>query len=290
MRILTPCQISAILLLGFQLSCAAESFSPLTNGSTKDQHLVDETRQIHKHFLNRLNDQWSVEPEVLKQSCKYESDIATTPPKNKIVLTFDDGPEREQTEQILATLKKYSISATFFMIGKKAQTYPDLVQKVQAAGHQVIANHSWSHPNFHEIDVKTQQEEVKTSDILLASQLQPKLFRYPYGNSSCETNEYLHQAGYRIVGWHIDSCDWAFDKTGSVDSKEALTCGVLPQYVHDYVGHIISAARARHGGIILMHEIHPRTVNLLDEVIKQLIAEGFTFGTIAEEDFEPSLR
>jgi peptidoglycan/xylan/chitin deacetylase (PgdA/CDA1 family) len=96
--------------------------------------------------------------------------------------------------------------------------------------------------------------------------------------------------GYKIVGWHIDSCDWAFEKTGSVDIKEAISCGVLPQYRNDYVGHVVSAARARNGGIILMHEIHPNTIKKLEEIITQLRADGFVFGTILDEDFQQSLR
>jgi peptidoglycan/xylan/chitin deacetylase (PgdA/CDA1 family) len=176
------------------------------------------------------------------------------------------------------------------MIGKKAQEYPELVAKVHAAGNQVIGNHSWDHPNFHDIDKAEQTAQVLRNETILASDLQPKLFRYPYGNSTCETNELVRSRGYKIVGWHIDSCDWAFDKTGSVDIKEAISCGVLPHDYNDYVGHVISAARARNGGIILMHEIHPNTIKKLEEIIVQLRAEGFTFGSILDEDFQQSMR
>ena len=250
----------------------------------------EEIAHIRKHHLKRLDDKLTIEPKVLEQNCRYESDISTKPPIKRVAFTFDDGPEPGQTEHILEVLKKYDISATFFMIGKKAEQHPELVEKVHAANHQSIGNHSWDHPNFHDINVAEQTEQVMRNETILANDLLPRLFRYPYGNSSCETNELVHSRGYKIVGWHIDSCDWAFEKTGSVDIKEAISCGVLPQYHHDYVGHVVSAARARNGGIILMHEIHPNTVNKLEEIISQLKAEGFVFGSILDEGFQQSLR
>ncbi len=250
----------------------------------------EESANIRKHHLKRLQDRLSVPARELHQSCRYESEIATPPPKKKVVLTFDDGPEPGQTEAILAILKKYDIAAAFFMIGKKAQKHPELVAKVREAGHQLVGNHSWDHPNFHDIEVAAQSEQVLRNEAVLAEALQPKLFRYPFGNSTCETNDLVRARGYRIVGWHIDSCDWAFDKSGAVDVKEAISCGVLPQYRADYVGHVVSAARARNGGIILMHEIHPNTLKKLDEIIGQLLAEGFSFASVLDADFQSALR
>jgi peptidoglycan/xylan/chitin deacetylase (PgdA/CDA1 family) len=141
----------------------------------------------------------------------------------------------------------------FFMIGTKMQSHPDLVKKVQVAGHLIIGNHSWSHPNFHDISPSEQIMEIVKAEEISGGSFTPRLFRYPYGNASCETNDYLHAHGYRIVGWHVDSCDWAYERTGEVDVKEALSCGVLPQYRKDFVGHVVSAVRAHNGGIVLIH-------------------------------------
>ena len=92
------------------------------------------------------------------------------------------------------------------------------------------------------------------------------------------------------MGWHVDSCDWAFDANGGVDSKEALECGVLPAYRKDYVGHVLSALRAHRGGIVLMHEIHPNTLKSLEAIIEALLAAGYTFGSLKDEGFAGSLR
>lgn len=283
--------------VGFAFYCSAgwtfeipfDSNDTLRNLTKAHAH-EGETAEIRRHHLKRLNDRLTLEPKILQQTCRYESDIQTRPPKRRVAFTFDDGPEPGQTEHILSVLKKYDISGAFFMIGEKVQQHPELVEKVREAGHQIIGNHSWDHPNFHDISSTEQTAQVLRNETLLAKDLQPKLFRYPYGNSTCETNEFVRSRGYKIVGWHIDSCDWAFEKTGSVDIREAISCGVLPHDYNDYVGHVISATRARNGGIILMHEIHPNTIKKLEEIIVQLKGEGFSFGTILDDDFQQSMR
>jgi peptidoglycan/xylan/chitin deacetylase (PgdA/CDA1 family) len=284
--------MAAAMWIAASAACAGNGATPVETQPVPASAgaAAEEIARSRHHHLKRLVVRLTTEPGDLERSCKYESDIATAPPINRIALTFDDGPVPGGTEHILKVLAKYGIPATFFMIGKKAAEYPDLVAKVRAAGHLVVANHSWSHPNFHDISEADQTEEVMRDDAVLSSQNPSKLFRYPYGNSTCATNALVHRRGYQIVGWHIDSCDWAFERSGKVDVKEALSCGVLPEYRDDYVGHVLSAARARKGGIILMHEIHPRTLGELEDVIKQLIAAGFVFGSVADPEFRASLR
>lgn len=275
------------LLLGATLAANISSAADLTTPPTTAA--PDETASIRQHHLKRLHERLNVEPAVLESHCRYESEIATAPPLNRVALTFDDGPTASGTEYILEVLKKYKIHATFFMVGEKASQYPELVAQVRSAGHDVVANHSWSHPNFHDIDVARQTGEVLRADSLTTPDV-PKLFRYPYGNSTCETNQLVHQHGYQIVGWHVDSCDWAFDKTGAIDTREAISCGVPRQYQNDYVGHVLAAVRSRRGGIILMHEIHPNTLKKLDTIVGALLAGGFEFGMVTDKDFQPSLR
>lgn len=249
-----------------------------------------ETAVIRAHHLSRLQTRLTVEPAVLREGCRYESEIATHPPHKKVVLTFDDGPEPGQTEHILAVLKKHDIQATFFLVGHKARQYPELVSQIQESGQHIVANHSWDHPNFHDLSVADQAAEVTKTDAVLAPLSSLKLFRYPYGNSSCETNALLRNMGYKIVGWHVDTCDWAFDHDGSVDDKEALSCGVLAPFRKDFVGHVLASARAHNGGIVLMHEIHPNTLKKLDDIVMRLKEEGFSFAPLTDEGFANSMR
>lgn len=266
--------------VGTALPPAAPASSP---------HAAD-TATIRLHRLRHLDARLNTDPAELHAQCRYESEISTKPPQKHLALTFDDGPEPGQTEYILEVLKRHGAHATFFMIGEQVKKYPELVAKVLADGHNLVANHSWDHPNFHDINAAEQIQEVANTERALAHDMTHKLFRYPYGNSSCEGNAYLRKEGYQIVGWHIDSCDWAFDRTGSVDPKEAATCGVLPQFHNDYVGHVVASIRAHNGGIILMHEIHPNTLKKLDEIIQLALAEGFVFDSLDAAEFNDSMR
>lgn len=246
-----------------------------------------ETRAIR---ARSLAEKVNLPPQELKQSCRFESDITTPPPAGLVSLSFDDGPEPAATPAILALLDKYQVPATFFLIAAKAQRHPELVAMVRAHPLALVGNHSWSHPNFHDIAPARQDTELQRSDSALAAIEAPKLFRYPYGNASCEANAALQRLGYRIVGWHVDSCDWAFDKTGSIDAHEAKMCGVDKADREHFVDHVVNAVKARHGGIVLMHEIHPNTLAKLDTLIARLLAEGFRFAPLTDAAFQPSLR
>ena len=250
----------------------------------------DESALIHQVHMQRLADRVLLTPEEIKAQCRFESDITTPPPAGKIALTFDDGPEPGATQTILEVLQRHHAPAAFFMIGEKVERHPELVAQVQAQGHHVIASHSWSHPNFHAIAPEVQESELNRGEESLRKVPGPLFFRYPYGNSTCTGNELLRSQGYKIVGWHIDSCDWAFDRHGQVDAKEALECGVLPQNRKDYVAHVLASARAHNGGIILMHEIHPHTVQQLDNLLSELEKAGFSYGSITDPDFQGALR
>lgn len=276
-----------LMLLFVCISGRAQVGAPIA----VDTHLYNTSAEsIRHHRLKHLDDRLNLAPGVLKAQCRYESEIAIAPAPRKVVLTFDDGPEPGQTEFILDTLKKYGIGAVFFLVGHKAQAHPELVARIQAEGRHLIGNHSWEHPNFHDLDAASQAREVEKTEAVLGLKEGAKLFRYPYGNATCETNAFVHARHYGIIGWHIDSCDWAYERTGSIDSKEAMICGVLPQHRAHYTGHVMAAVRAHNGGIVLLHEIHPRTVRQLEKIITDILAEGFVFTSLNDADFVTSIR
>jgi len=245
---------------------------------------------IRAAHLTRLDERMANSADDLREQCRFESDIATAPAPGLVALTFDDGPDVERTGQILAVLDRYQLPATFFVIGEKAERHPDLVAQMRAGGRHLVGSHTWSHPNFHELSEEAQRDEIDKGIAALPGGLSPRLFRYPYGNASCPSNEYLHRLGYGIVGWHVDSCDWAFDRTGTVDAKEALSCGVSSQYRGDFVGHVASTLRARRGGIVLFHEIHDITPARLAEVIEAVRHDGFTFVRLDDPRLADALR
>lgn len=266
---------------------AANVPAPAASEPTAHAH-ADTLRRAHLHHLQERLD---TPEEELHRTCRFESDIVTLPPQDVVALTFDDGPEPGHTEAILEVLARHRVPATFFLIAEKAQAHPELVALEKALPGAVLGNHTWSHPNFHDIPVEKQREEIARADTLLRPQLgAAPMFRYPYGNSSCDANERARALGYRIVGWHVDSCDWAFDGPEGLTPREALSCGVLPAFRHDWLGHVLSGVRAHRGGIVLMHETQHITVDNLDALIVRLQAEGYRFATPAADEFAGSLR
>jgi peptidoglycan-N-acetylglucosamine deacetylase len=278
-----------VLALAQSLPAAPAAPAPAASAASAPHahtHAID-TRAAR---VRGLAEQMNRPPNELKQSCRFESDIPTPPPRGLVALSFDDGPEPGATEAILALLDKHQVPATFFLIGAKTERHPELAARIQAHPLALVGNHSWSHPNFHDIPAARQVNELSRSDTLLAPLEAPKLFRYPYGNASCASNAQLQQMGYRIVGWHVDTCDWAFDKTGSIDPHEAKICGVDKANREHFVDHVVAAVQARQGGIVLMHEIHPNTLAQLGTLITRLQAAGFAFAPLTHPGFQPSLR
>ena len=269
----------------------ATPMPPASTASGADAHARTHAETLRRTHLVRLQEHLEKPEEELHRSCRFESDIATLPPEGVVALTFDDGPEPGHTEAILAVLAQQQVPATFFLIAEKAKAHPDLVERMRALPGAVIGNHSWSHPNFHDIPSEEQAREVDSADALLHADIgSTPLFRYPYGNSSCETNERVHTMGYRIVGWHVDSCDWAYDGPKGLTAAEALSCGVLPAYRQDFLGHVVASVRAHRGGVVLMHETQHISVDNLDTLITKLKSEGFRFATPAAPEYAASLR
>ncbi|HTH56367.1 MAG TPA: polysaccharide deacetylase family protein [Cyclobacteriaceae bacterium] len=125
-----------------------------------------------------------------------------------IAITFDDGPEPENTVRILKILKEKNVKATFFCIGKKVRDAKSLVRQINEEGH-LIGNHSFNHGKWFDLQsAQKMREELKMTDdaIALAISKKPKLFRPPYG----VTNPNLAAAvrdDYQAIGWSIRSYD-----------------------------------------------------------------------------------
>ena len=85
-----------------------------------------------------------------------------------IALTFDDGPDPKWTNAILDVLKRENVPATFFVIGKNGQAYPDLVRRMYNEGHE-IGNHTFTHPNLGEIPGALTDLEINATQRLIES-------------------------------------------------------------------------------------------------------------------------
>src|SRR5882724_8569204 len=108
-----------------------------------------------------------------------------------IALTFDDGPDPQWTPAILDILKQENIPATFFIIGKNGQAYPDLMRRIVDEGHE-IGNHTFTHPNLGEVPGRITDLELNATQRLIESVTgrSTVLFRPPYfGDAEADTPE-----------------------------------------------------------------------------------------------------
>lgn len=171
-----------------------------------------------------------------------------------IALTFDDGPSG-YTEELLDGLKKYDAKATFFVIGKNAEKYPEVVKRAYEEGH-LIGNHTYEHirlPLNSLSDIKVSMG--KTSDIIEnITGSRPLFFRAPYGDVSAIQ---LKQLDTFFISWSASTYDW--------NNKDA-----------DYIYKRI-IKKAADGEIILLHDTKKATVEAVLRAIPELQEQGYEF-------------
>jgi peptidoglycan-N-acetylglucosamine deacetylase len=109
----------------------------------------------------------------------YPSQIWSFDTPNVVYITFDDGPHPQITERLLDILKQYEVRATFFVLGEKAEKYPELMVKIQEAGHE-IGNHGYLHLNGLETDAEEYFENYRKGIPFQTI----NYFRPPYGKIS----------------------------------------------------------------------------------------------------------
>ena len=178
-----------------------------------------------------------------------------------IALTFDDGPWPHSTEQILAVLAQRRAPATFFVVGRQVQRYPELVRRELAAG-MTIGTHSYSHPQpFDRLAARRIRQEITRGRRTLEPLgVQPVGFRPPGGAASATVVTAAERLGYRTVLWTVDPGDW----------QPGVAADQLVQRV---------LAAARPGAIVLLHDgggDRSATVAALPAIIDGLRRLGLT--------------
>lgn len=183
---------------------------------------------------------------------------AEIPAQKLIALTFDDGPRRSTTTRLLDGLAERGVKATFFLIGRQIPDNEDVIRRMDREGHQ-IGIHTFDHVQLTELNQTDFSAQVDKTRTLLTELLGHDgfLLRPPYG----KWDEGVRlRAGCPIILWSIDPEDW--------DDKD--TNRVVTEVV----------SQARDGGIILLHDIYPESVDAALEIVDQLHAQGYYFCTI----------
>ena len=197
---------------------------------------------------------------------------AHVPGGRVIALTFDDGPDPVYTPQVLAVLARYDATATFFVLGRHVDVYPDLVCQIVAAGHR-LGNHSYSHTILRWAGPGEIAGELDRTDAALvrAAGVRTRLFRHPGGMQGLFLPFRTAARGWRVVVWSVDPRDYAHPGANEIAQR------VL--------------AEAHPGAIVLLHDGSPdgdesraQTVAALPVILEGLRGRGYRFVGVTTED------
>jgi peptidoglycan/xylan/chitin deacetylase (PgdA/CDA1 family) len=214
-------------------------------------------------------------------------------PAKTLCLTFDDGPGKSdangpgpKTLELAQYLNAEGIRATFFVVGKYAAQFPDILEALFNLGH-LIGNHTFDHPNLQDyINAGGDAEEqILRTDAVIKRWVAGRTiyFRPPYGTWPAGLSDTLNKSLLVSMGhlgpinWDIDGGDWAFWQNGAS--------------VNDAVNGYLNAIGQLDHGIILNHDctadmdlvkVGNRTLELMQQLVPKLKGMGFHFVRLDE--------
>ena len=177
--------------------------------------------------------------------------------KRVVALTFDDGVDPVQTPKILRMLREHKIKAAFFVIGERAEKYPEIVRQIHSAGH-LIGNHSYQHRFWFPLQfTRSIKNELKrTSEILKSLTGEDvKFFRPPFGVTNPMIGKAVRELKLTGVGWSIRTLD------------------TLNLSVDDVLKRI--KMKLHSGGVILLHDPCNKSELLLERLLELLEHESY---------------
>ncbi len=187
-------------------------------------------------------------------------------PARAVALTFDDGPNPDATPRILDALGARDVRATFFILGRHAERWPQLVERVAAEGH-AVANHGYYHRKLHFKSPRYVRRDLElgTSMIERACGVRPTLFRAPHGFRSPWVTAIARSLGQRTVGWSLGV--WDSDRPGADVIADRVVAGARP------------------GSILLLHDgdgydpcgDRMQTAQAVPAFVDRLLAQDYRF-------------
>lgn len=180
--------------------------------------------------------------------------------KKYIAFTFDDGPNKNNTQDIVDALNDNKMSATFFMVGNLMEKYPHIVNYVYE-NNMEIGSHSYAHSNLKRQKEKTIEKEMKIVGNLHKDITDTKvpLFRPPYGSLP---KDVVEKYKYSYILWSVDTNDWRY--------KDSV-------YISDYIINNVND-----GDIVLMHDLFKTTKDAVIDVLPKLYLEGYRVVSVSK--------
>ncbi len=195
----------------------------------------------------------------IKSLCRVRGDK-----RDVVAITFDDGVDPQITPMVLKVLDKYDAKATFFIIGAKAEMYPELVREIAQRGHS-IGNHTM----YHNWNFPMQRSESIYAEIAKCSEIlegivggKVKLFRPPFGVTNPLVANAIKRSGLTSIGWSIRSLD------------------TLGQPLDKVEGRVVRQLSS--GKVILLHDNRERADILLDNIMQHIVSMGLRCVTVDE--------
>jgi peptidoglycan-N-acetylglucosamine deacetylase len=188
-----------------------------------------------------------------------------------VSITFDDGPNPQATPRILDALRRAHVTATFFVLGRHAERWPELVRRMAVEGHQ-IGNHGYFHRKLHRRTPAYVRDDITrgTEQIVRASGVRPRHFRAPHGFRSPWVTPIAASLGQRTVGWSLGVWDSARPGAAAIAARsiEGMNAGSI-LLLHDGDGYDPNGDRSQ-------------TAEALPAIIEGLRGRGFRFTTLPE--------
>jgi len=186
-----------------------------------------------------------------------------------VALTFDDGPNPAATPVVLDALAERGVKATFFILGRHAERWPDLVARAAAEGH-ALGNHGYYHRKLHlrSPAYVRRDLELGTNAMVSAGAPAPRFFRAPHGFRSPWVTHIARTLGQRTVGWSLGV--WDSDRPGVDEIARRTVEGASP------------------GAILLLHDgdgYDPdgdrlQTAHAVPLLVDRLLDRGYRFSLL----------
>lgn len=181
----------------------------------------------------------------------------------KVALTFDDGPRPHPTALLCEILSRYRAPSTFFVVGRVADQYPEVLRQLADEGHEV-SNHTWNHLDIRFISTEAMLKELDRTRLFIKKITGQNrfLFRTPGGSERYLRKTFDIPSGYELVLWDVHSRD-----------QEGLSADRIADRV---------LSQVKDGDVILMHNGLASTREALDIIIPTLQRRGFEFVTVSK--------
>jgi probable sporulation protein (polysaccharide deacetylase family) len=185
------------------------------------------------------------------------------PESNKFAITCNVDWGNEVIPDILRTLDEENIKITFFVSGRWASNYPELLKEIYSHGHE-IGNHGYSHKMHSKIDRETNRSEIMRTEeaIEKAIGIKSRYFAPPAGDFNEVTLEVAEELGHKTILWSVDTIDWRDGSTAQVILDRVMK-------------------KPHKGGILLMHP-KPETAKALPVIIRNIKKENIKIGTVSD--------